>query len=269
MIPRNNTPACQSSATSPPNDWDRQRGRKSIPGLKNVPPPLAPPCAGSTAAGHRWQAATRLPASPPRTFYLFRARRLQRSSFLRPARLDRGAERRSCDTTGPREKIPGPQEWRGGGEIAPKSVAAGAQVREKLLAGGYTRYFLCRPVLGSATNCVASEETHGRLPARRPPSMVTLAKRAASPYLLSRNSLRRRRRASGATRIGPAEKKRESLLQEFALLSHFGDRLHRRPAEPPSRSAQPFTTWKVAGTLRVPSAQADGRRRVPSAQADG
>jgi hypothetical protein len=66
----------------------------------------------------------------------------------------------------------------GRGEVARKRVAPGEQVREKVLARGYTCCFLCRPALRSASNCVAPERTSGRLSARLPPSMVTLAKRA-------------------------------------------------------------------------------------------
>ena len=82
---------------------------------------------------------------PRATFHLFRARRLQRSSFLRPAPLDRGAERRSCDTTGPREKIPGPQEWRGGGEIAPKVSLRATGARKIARRGLHARLFCVGP----------------------------------------------------------------------------------------------------------------------------
>jgi hypothetical protein len=79
-------------------------------------------------------------------------------------------------------------------------------VREKVFARGSTCSFLCRPEVPGASNCVAPEVTSGRLPARLAPSTVILAKRAVRLYLLATNSLRRRRRASGAARIGPAEK---------------------------------------------------------------
>jgi hypothetical protein len=113
-----------------------------------------------------------------RAFHLFRATPWQRSSFLRPARLRRGAERGSGIKTGPREKRPGPKKGPGGGEVAPRTVAPGARVRQELRAMGYTRSFLCQPILGRAPNGVAPQETHGRLSARLPSSVVTLAKRA-------------------------------------------------------------------------------------------
>jgi hypothetical protein len=89
-------------------------------------------------------------------------------------------------------------------------------VREKVFARGSTCSFSCRPAFARASNCVAPEVTSGRLSARPASSTVTLAERAARLYLLSTNSLRRRRRASGAARNGPAGKKRDGPRQNVS-----------------------------------------------------
>jgi hypothetical protein len=129
--------------------------------------------------------------------------------------------------TGPWEKMRGPQRRPGEGEVARKRVARGAQVREKVFAWGSTCSFLCRPAFARASNCVAPEVTHGRLSARLASSTVTLAERAGRLYLLSTNSLRRRRRASGAARNGPAGKNGRTCAKSCRPAVAF-----RRPASP-------------------------------------
>jgi len=141
-----------------------------------------------------------------RPFFLPSSEAVAKFTFLRQGRINRSVESGSGIRTGPRETRRGPQRRAGEGEVARKRVARGAQVREKVFARGSTCSFLCRPEVPGASNCVAPEVTSGRLSARPASSTVTLAERAFRLYLLSTNSLRRRRRASGAARNGPAGK---------------------------------------------------------------
>ncbi len=123
-------------------------------------------------------------------FTFLRARRLQRSSFLRPGRLDRGAERGSCIKTGPREKRPGPQKARARRSCAGKCRSRRAGAGKTMRQGNHSLLFVSAR-LGSAPNCVASEETDGRFSARLPSSTVTLARRAVRLYPLLTTGLRR------------------------------------------------------------------------------
>jgi hypothetical protein len=141
-----------------------------------------------------------------RPFFLPSSEAVAKFTFLRQGRINRSVESGSGIRTGPRETRRGPQRRAGEGEVARKRVARGAQVREKVLAWGSTCSFLCRPAFARASNCVAPEVAHGRLSARLASSTVTLAERVGRLYLLSTNSLRRRRRTTRAARNGPAEK---------------------------------------------------------------
>jgi hypothetical protein len=155
----------------------------------------------------------RVPGRHVRTFHLFPGKPVAEVAFFATWTRQSRSGKRIRHQNRPLGNEARPKRRAAGGEVARKRVAAGAQVREKVLARGSTCSFSCRAVLPRASNCVAPEETNGRLSARLASSMITLAKRARGLYLLSTNSLRRRHRASGAAQDGPAGKKRDGLRQ--------------------------------------------------------
>ena len=178
-------------------------------------------------------------------FTFLRARRLQRSSFLRPGRLDRGAERGSCLKTGPREKRPGPQKPKARARRScAEKCRSRAQVREKLCDKGTTRSFLCRPVLGSAQ--IASRPRRHDAGCRRGCLPLWLHSQDG-PSDFTRYSQRvcagerRPRRGSGVARIGPAGKKRDGLLQNMPPI--------RRTSATGSTDAQPSSQDSQVGQL--------------------
>ncbi len=117
----------------------------SITGMKPRPPiplPLSP-CADSIAAGSRSQAGTWDAPLPPLAFFtILRARRLQRSSFLRPGRRNRGAERGSGIKTGPREKRRGPKRGPGRRSCAKKCCSGRAGAGKIARRGLQARLFV-------------------------------------------------------------------------------------------------------------------------------
>ncbi len=169
-----------------------------------------------------------------RTFHLFSSEAVTKVEFLET----RASQSRNGKSIRHQNRPPGketrPKTRLGGGEVAPRCVAPGERVREKLRAKGYTRYFLCLPVLGSAPNCVAPQETHGRLSARLAALLLHSQNGPCDltyyPPIVCAGE-RGRRRASGAPPEWAGGKKtgRHASIRD-ARLSHFGDRLRRCPA---------------------------------------
>jgi hypothetical protein len=82
-----------------------------------------------------------------------------KSRFLRRWRLNRGAEKETDVKTGGLGKRCGPEKAQGEAKVRQEMSPRGRQVREKLRAKGYTRCFLCPPVL-AASQIVSRPRRH-------------------------------------------------------------------------------------------------------------